>query len=62
MYFFSKLGPVRLLEAHMACLRQDFQDWMESMPEELSDRPTDAEMQECEKQEKVNQTKVCKSV
>lgn len=42
----KKIQPVRLLEAHMACLRQDYEEWAESEPEELGDRPTDAEMAE----------------
>ena len=37
--------PVRLLEAHMASLRQSYEDWMDNEPEDLeSTRPTDAEM------------------
>ena len=39
------MEPVRLLEAHMASLRQSYEDWMDNEPEDLeSDRPTDAEM------------------
>ena len=50
-------GPVRFLEAHMASLRQAFDTWMDSEPEELeTDRPTDAEMTAFEEAEK-NHTK-----
>lgn len=42
----------------MACLRQDFEVWAESEPEELSDRPTEAEMQVFETQEKLHRSKV----
>jgi len=41
---FKKLHFVRLLEAQMACLRQQFEAWAESEPEELGDRPSDKEL------------------
>lgn len=44
-----QLGHIRLLEAHMACLRQNFEAWAESEPLELDDRPTEEEMAEFEK-------------
>lgn len=50
---------MRLLESHMAYLRQDFNDWKASQPEELeSDRPTDDELAEFEKSEKAHKAKV----
>ncbi|CAB9499289.1 Cohesin subunit SA-3 [Seminavis robusta] len=43
----KKVDPVRLLESHMASLRQTFSDWMDSEPEEPeSDLPTEQEMDE----------------
>lgn len=55
----KKIDPVRLLEAHMAGLRQDFDDWGNSEPEELdSDSPTDAEMQEYDQAEKAYKERV----
>ena len=42
----------------MACLRQDFEAWAESEPDEPSDRPSDAEMQEYEEQEKLHRLQV----
>ena len=41
---FKKLHFVRLLEAQMACLRENFEAWAEGEPEEIGDRPTDREM------------------
>jgi len=41
----KRVSPVRLLEAHMACLRQSYEEWMDNEPEELeSDLPSDAEV------------------
>ena len=41
----KKVEPVRLLEAHMASLRQSYEDWINNDPEELAnDHPTDEEM------------------
>jgi len=41
----KKVEPVRLLEAHMASLRQSYEDWINNDPEELeNDHPTDEEM------------------
>jgi hypothetical protein len=28
----KKIEPVRLLEAHMACLRQDYEEWADEEP------------------------------
>ena len=43
----KKIDPVRLLESHMASLRQGYADWIDSEPEEPeSDRPTEDEMEE----------------
>lgn len=43
----KKINPVRMLESHMAYLRQDFTDWKESQPRDIeSDRPTDADLAE----------------
>mmetsp|Transcript_24504 Transcript_24504/g.36303 ORF Transcript_24504/g.36303 Transcript_24504/m.36303 type:complete len:1119 (+) Transcript_24504:1970-5326(+) len=48
----KKTEPVRLLEAHMASLRQSYDEWMDNEPEEMeSDCPTDAEMAAFEKAE-----------
>ena len=48
----EKMEPVRMLEAHMASLRQSYEDWMNDEPEDLeSDCPTDAEMAAFEAQE-----------
>lgn len=41
---FKRLHFVRLLEAQMACLRQQFEAWAEAEPEELGDRPSDREL------------------
>ena len=42
-------NPVRLLEAHMACLRSQYSEWVDSEPSEPftgpSQHPTDAEME-----------------
>jgi len=36
---------VKLLEAHMASLRSTYEEWQNSQPEELSDKPSDEEME-----------------
>lgn len=55
----KQIHPVRLLESHMAYLRQDFNDWKSSLPDELeSDRPTDDELAEYEAAEKAHKAKV----
>ena len=52
-YCFRQINPVRFLEAQMACLRLSFQTWLLNDPEELdNDRPTEAEMEAFEEQEK----------
>lgn len=49
----KKIQPVRLLESHMACLRQCYADWVDTEPEEPeSDRPTEAEMDAFEQAER----------
>jgi len=40
----KKMEPVRFLEAHMACLRQSYVDWLLNEPQLDNDRPTDSEM------------------
>ena len=46
-HLLKKIDPVRLLESHMASLRQGYADWIDSEPEEPeSDRPTEDEMEE----------------
>jgi len=46
----------------MSCLRQDFEDWTDSEPEELaSDRPSEEEMAEFEEAEKKHAQKVRES-
>lgn len=46
-HLLKKIDPVRLLESHMASLRQGYADWIDSEPEEPeSDRPTEDEMDE----------------
>ena len=55
----GKVDPVRLLEAHMASLRQSYENWMESEPAEIeSDRPTDEEMNAFEVAEKQHESQV----
>ena len=55
----GKVDPVRLLEAHMASLRQSYENWMESEPAEIeSDRPTDEEMNAFEVAEKEHESQV----
>lgn len=59
----KKIGPVRLLEAHMASLRQSYEDWMDNEPtdEFLDDptqngnRPTDEMMTQFQEQEELHQ-------
>eukprot|EP00977_Amphora_coffeiformis_P014558 scaffold4097_cov166-Amphora_coffeaeformis.AAC.15 len=50
----KKINPVRLLEAHMACLREEFEAWADSEPTEPeSENPTEEEnaaFEEAEKQ------------
>lgn len=54
----KRIEPVRFLEAHMACLRQDFDDWAASEPEELeSDHPTEKEMVAYDEKEKEHAAK-----
>jgi len=52
--FYAKINPVRLLEAHMACLREEFEAWADSEPAEPeSENPTEEEnaaFEEAEKQ------------
>eukprot|EP00586_Coscinodiscus_wailesii_P000063 CAMPEP_0172480390 /NCGR_PEP_ID=MMETSP1066-20121228/5488_1 /TAXON_ID=671091 /ORGANISM="Coscinodiscus wailesii, Strain CCMP2513" /LENGTH=1957 /DNA_ID=CAMNT_0013241639 /DNA_START=101 /DNA_END=5974 /DNA_ORIENTATION=+ len=49
----KKNSPIRLLEAHMACLRQLYEEWMDNEPEEPdSTKPTDAEMALFEERER----------
>ena len=52
--FYAQINPVRLLEAHMACLREEFEGWADSEPAEPeSENPTEAEnaaFEEAEKQ------------
>ncbi len=56
---FHKVDPVRLLEAHMASLRQSYETWMESEPAEIeSDRPTDEEMNAFELAEQQHESQV----
>lgn len=55
----KKVDPVRLLEAHMASLRQSYEDWEDSEPEEpYSDRPSDEEMAAFEEAEKRHRDEV----
>jgi len=54
----GQLGHVRLLEAHMACLRQNFEAWDLSQPEEPGDRPTERELEEFAAAEKAHDEKV----
>jgi cohesin complex subunit SA-1/2 len=58
----KKIEPVRLLEAHMACLRQDYEEWADEEPEELGSRPTEDEIAEHEVAEKAHKDKVSHSV
>lgn len=45
----KKIDPVRLLESHMATLRQGYTDWIDNEPAEPeSDRPSEQEMEEFE--------------
>jgi cohesin complex subunit SA-1/2 len=46
------MGPVRFLEAQMACLNQTFNDWINVEPELENDRPTDDELAAFEEAEK----------
>jgi len=52
----KKVEPVRLLEAHMACIRQGFDDWVEAEPEEPQD-PSDEEEEEFEEADKAHKAK-----
>ncbi len=54
----KKIEPVRLLEAHMACLRQDYEEWADQEPEELGSRPTEDEIAAHEVSEKSHKDKV----
>jgi cohesin complex subunit SA-1/2 len=54
----KKIEPVRLLEAHMACLRQDYEEWANEEPEELGSRPTEDEIAAHEVSEKAHKDKV----
>jgi cohesin complex subunit SA-1/2 len=54
----KKIEPVRLLEAHMACLRQDYEEWADEEPEELGSRPTEDEIEAHEVAEKAHKDKV----
>jgi hypothetical protein len=56
-----QIEPVRLLEAHMACLRQDYEEWAGEEPEELGNRPTEDEMAAHEVAEKAHKDKVSHS-
>lgn len=56
--FALQIEPVRLLEAHMACLRQDYEDWADQEPEELADRPSEEEVATFEEGEKAHRDKV----
>ena len=52
----KKENPVRLLEAHMACLRSVYAEWVDAEPSEPactgpSQHPTDAEMEAFERAE-----------
>jgi cohesin complex subunit SA-1/2 len=58
----KKIEPVRLLEAHMACLRQDYEEWADEEPEELGSRPTEDEIAAHEVSEKAHKDKVSHSV
>lgn len=54
-----QIEPVRLLEAHMASLRQVFEDWAGNEPEEpQSDHPSEEEVADFEKAEKIHKAKV----
>ena len=50
----AQINPVRLLEAHMACLREEFEAWADNEPvEPETENPTDEEnaaFEEAEKQ------------
>lgn len=55
----QKIEPVRLLEAHMTCLCEDFDHWTNSEPELLeNERPTEEEMEAFEEAEKQHATQV----
>lgn len=56
-----QIEPVRLLEAHMACLRQDYEEWADEEPEELGSRPTENEIESHEVAEKAHKDKVSHS-
>ena len=52
---FKRTDPVRLLEAHMACLRQLYDDWIDNEPEDIDDdRPTEEQMTAFEDAEKAH--------
>ena len=51
---------MRLLEAHMASLRQSYEEWINNDPEELSsDHPTDEEMAAFSEAEERHEEQVC---
>lgn len=55
----KRVDPVRLLEAHMASLRQSYEDWEDNEPEEPdNDRPSDEEMATFEEAEKRHREEV----
>jgi hypothetical protein len=59
----KQIKPVRLLEAHMACLRQEFESWAEHEPEEPeSDKPTDEENAAFEAAEEAHEQNVSTSL
>lgn len=54
----KKIDPVRLIEAHMAGLRQLFEDWAEGEPEEpQGENPSEEEIEEYEDAEKAHKAK-----
>lgn len=57
-----KLEPVRLIEAHMAGLQQEFGDWLEDAPEEPeSVRPTEEQIFRYEQADKAHSARVSTS-
>lgn len=59
LIFSPQLNPVRLLEAHMACLRSEFEAWAESEPEEPEgENPSDEDLAAFEEAEKIHDEKV----
>ena len=46
---------VKLLEAHMASLRQSYEDWQESTPEQLEDKASEEEMEAYEAAEETHE-------